>query len=163
MSGGRLCPHPGTSPGLSTDSVAEVDVPGLGDLHLWQRSTPDDDASGSDHEPGEADVTATIDEPVTIACSRCGDGWTATQDPPSFVSLAAALDYAAQAHWQVDDDQLLCPDCSLRRACEDAGHVWGRWSFLERSLSGRPGGRVRHCRVCTTGQFTRPATLSHTG
>ena len=50
MSGGRLCPHPGTSPGLSTDSVAAVDVPGVGDLHMGQRPTPDDDASGPDHE-----------------------------------------------------------------------------------------------------------------
>ena len=106
-------------------------------------------------------MTATIHEPVTIACSWCGDGWTATQDTPSFVSFVAALDYAKQARWQIDAGQLLCPDCSLRRACEDAGHVWGRWSTLERALSGRPGGRARHCRVCNTGEFAPPT--GHSG
>jgi hypothetical protein len=113
--------------------------------------------AGGVGENREADVTAIEEGTVSVVCARCGDGWSATRDQPFFDDHDDAVTFALALGWDLTGKGLLCPDCALCEVCARAGHRWARWTTIGPSLSGQwPGGRVRYCRVCTTGQFDPP-------
>lgn len=104
--------------------------------------------SAADVADGSADLIV-----VDAVCTRCGD-WAGDAHHPDPPDLDAVLEGLAAAGWQVRDGRLECPACTLRSVCETTGHHWGRWTTIGPSLCGRSsGGRVRHCRVCTAGEF----------
>ena len=96
---------------------------------------------------------------VTVVCGRCGDDRT-VEPSRSQRTADDVLEELFAAGWTVSGDRLWCPACALRAVCETTRHHWGRWTRIGPSLTdGSPGGRCRHCLVCTAGEFDMdPAT-----
>lgn len=90
-----------------------------------------------------------------LNCDRCRDGWSAHEDEPHFETKDDLTKYAESRGWTFIGDRALCGDCVAVETCALTGHVWGRWTRLEkRTLDGtEPQIRwVRYCRVCTIGE-----------
>ncbi len=96
-----------------------------------------------------------------LDCDRCRDGWSAIEDQPHFETKDNLVRYAQSQGWVFTGDRALCSECVKVEMCALTGHVWGRWTRLERAeLDGREPRVtwVRFCRICTIGETNPPRT-----